>query len=350
MKKSLFDKVLFIGPDIKGKGGISSVLCSYGKMIAPFHYMSSNSRYGTIVGILVLIKLLICMPYYSFVKRIKIVHIHGASGKSFVRKRLIMRWTKLFGRKVVFHCHSAEFESYVDKIGRDKIVRELSEYDSIVVLSQKWFTFFSKSLGLSNIVVINNIVEKVEHNIQKADTDIVKMLFLGAIGERKGIFDLLDVVSRHKNELRNKIKILIGGNGEIDRLKNFIEKNDVADCVEYVGWVSGDRKSELLQECDVVVLPSYNEGLPIVLLEAMANGKPSITTNVGGIPEIVETGANGVVFEPGDKTAIYNAIKLFIDNPQLIKQYGAEGLKRVEKFYPDSVKAQLENLYMQLLK
>lgn len=346
--EQMFENVLFIGPDIKGKGGISSVLNSYSKMITPFHYMPSNSRYGTIVGIFVLIKLLVCLPYYCLVKRIKVIHIHGASGKSFVRKRLIMKWAKLLGRKVVFHCHSAEFELYVEKIGRDKIVGELSEYDSIVVLSQKWAVFFRESLGLSNIVVINNIVEKVEHNIQNIDTGVVKMLFLGAIGERKGIFDLLGVVSLHKNELKNRIKIYIGGNGEIGHLKSFIEENDIADCVEYVGWVSGYKKSELLKECDVVVLPSYNEGLPIVLLEAMAYAKPVITTNVGGIPEIIESGKNGVIITPGDKKALYEAIRLFMDNPQLIAEYGNDGLNRVKDYYPQSVKNQLENLYKQL--
>ena len=349
MRDSIFSKLLYIGPDINGKGGISSVLSSYSRMITPFYYMPSNSRYGTVLGILMLIKLLVWVPYYCLVKRIKIVHIHGASGKSFVRKRLIMKWAKFWGVKTVFHCHSAEFELYVNRMGKDKVVRTLSEYDSVVVLSQKWATFFRKSLGLSNVVVINNIVEKVEYNnVKNIDTGVVKLLFLGAIGERKGIFDLLEVIALHKNELKNKIKILIGGNGEVDRLMNFIKKNDITSCVEYVGWVVGEKKTELLKNCDVVVLPSYNEGLPIVLLEAMAYAKPSITTNVGGIPEIVENGVNGVVINPGDKEAIYNAMKLFIEKPQLIAEYGVEGLKRVEDYYPESVKKQLENLYNQL--
>lgn len=346
----IFEKVLFIGPDIKGKGGISSVLHSYGKMITPFHYMSSNSRYGTIVGLIMLIKLLIILPYYCFVKRIKIVHIHGASGKSFVRKRLIMKWAKLLGRKTVFHCHGGEFKSYVAKTGEKKVLDVLRGYDAIVGLSQKWVNYFNGDLGLMNVIKVNNVVEPVQGVVSNSKyTGKIKMLFLGTICNNKGIFDLLNVIAIHKTELDGKIKLFIGGNGEVERLKSFILQNKLGAVVEYVGWVTGDDKKQLFNNCDIIMLPSYIEGLPIVLLEAMANGKPSVTTNVGGIPEIIENEVNGIVHNPGDKEAIYSAIKLFIDNPQLIKEYGAEGLKKVENFYPDAVKAQLENLYNQLL-
>ena len=63
-QKSIFDKVLYIGPDIKGKGGISSVLASYEKMIPTFYYMSSNSRKGTIMGVFALMKLMLLLPYF----------------------------------------------------------------------------------------------------------------------------------------------------------------------------------------------------------------------------------------------------------------------------------------------
>lgn len=349
MSASNFDNVLYIGPDIKGRGGIASVLASYEKMIPNFHYISSNSRKGTMMGVFALMKLMLLLPYFCYLKGIKIVHIHGASRKSFVRKSIIIRFAKLMRRKVVFHCHGGEFKSYVAEVGELKVLNVLSKCDAIVVLSQKWVDYFKGDLGLKNVVVINNIVEPAQlfdENLKP--TKELKLLFLGAICDNKGIFDLLDVIATNKAEFIGRIKLYIGGNGEVERLQSVILQKQLGEIVEYVGWVTGEDKNRLLKDCDIVMLPSYIEGLPITLLEAMAYAKPSITTNVGGIPEIVESGKNGVIITPGDKKALYEAIRLFMDNPQLIAEYGNDGLNRVKDFYPQSVKSQLENLYKQL--
>ena len=349
MSASNFDNVLYIGPDIKGRGGISSVLASYEKMIPNFHYISSNSRKGTMMGVFALMKLMLLLPYLCYLKGIKIVHIHGASRKSFVRKSIIIRFAKLMRRKVIFHCHGGEFKSYVAEVGESKVLNVLSKCDAIVVLSQKWVDYFKGDLGLKNVFVINNIVEPAQlfdENLKH--TKELKLLFLGAICDNKGIFDLLDVIAMNKAEFIGRIKLYIGGNGEVERLQSVISQKQLAEIVEYVGWVTGEDKNRLLKDCDIVMLPSYIEGLPITLLEAMAYAKPSITTNVGGIPEVIESSKNGVIITPGDKKALYEAIRLFMDNPQLIAEYGDEGLKRVNDFYPQSVKVQLENLYKQL--
>lgn len=349
MGKTIFDKVLYIGPDIKGKGGISSVLASYEKMIPAFHYMSSNSRKGTIMGVFALMKLMLLLPYFCYIKGIKIVHIHGASRKSFARKSLIIRFAKLMRRKVIFHCHGGEFKTYVAEAGESKVLKVLSKCDAIVVLSQKWVDYFKNDLGLKNVVVINNIVEPAQSfDENPTSSKKLKLLFLGAICDNKGVFDMLDVIAANKANLVGRIKLYIGGNGEVERLQSVISQTQLGEIVEYVGWVTGENKNRLLKDCDIVMLPSYIEGLPISLLEAMAYAKPSITTNVGGIPEIIESGKNGAIITPGDKKALYEAIRLFVDNPQLIAEYGDEGLKRVNDFYPQSVKVQLENLYKQL--
>ena len=347
--RSIFEQVLYIGPDIKGKGGISSVLVSYEKMMPKFHYLSSNSRKGTIMGVFALMKLMLLLPYFCYLRGIKIVHIHGASRKSFVRKSLIIRFAKLMRRRVIFHCHGGEFKSYVAEVGEKKVLNTLSKCNAIVALSQKWVDYFKGDLCLKNVYVINNIVEPAQSIAENSmPAKELKLLFLGTICDNKGIFDLLDVIATNKSELIGRIKLYIGGNGEVERLQSVILQKQLGEIVEYVGWITGEDKKCLLKDCDIVMLPSYIEGLPISLLEAMAYAKPSITTNVGGIPEIIESGKNGVIITPGDKKTLYEAIRSFMYNPQLIAEYGNEGLKRVKDFYPQSVKVQLENLYKQL--
>ncbi len=349
--ENIFDKVLFVGPDLNGRGGIASVLRSYSHCVAPFHYMRSNSAKGSLFGIIALIMLLLRLPYFRWVKGMEIVHIHGASGKSFVRKSLIVKLARVLGYKVIFHSHGGLFNDYVKKTGREKVGGILTQCDAIAVLSNNWKEYFEQTFDIKNVYVINNIVFPPTENVGEikiSHREPYILLFLGLICDNKGIFDLLDVIALHKTEFDGKIRLIVGGNGEVERLMFFVSQNQLENIVEYRGWISGDEKTMLLKECDIVVLPSYIEGVPISLLEAMANAKPSITTNVGGIPGIIESGKNGVIIIPGDKNALYNAIRLYIDNPQLITEYGIEGFNRVEYFYPKSVMKQLENLYNRL--
>ena len=107
----------------------------------------------------------------------------------------------------------------------------------------------------------------------------------------------------------------IGGNGEIQRLKELINKHNIEDIVEFLGWISSMEKAIILNSTDVYILPSYNEGLPISILESMSYGKAIISTNVGGIPEIVRNKENGLLINPGELKQMEQAIDFFLENP-----------------------------------
>src|SRR5690606_121092 len=133
--------------------------------------------------------------------------------------------------------------------------------------------------------------------------------------------------------------------GEVESLRNYIENENLSDIVEYVGWVDGQKKNDLLLQCNVLILPSYNEGLPISILEAMSYGKAIIATTVGGIPEIVSDNENGFLFTPGDKETLAFLIKKFTTDPELIKRLGDVSLKKVQPYLIDNVIKQLEVIY-----
>lgn len=100
------------------------------------------------------------------------------------------------------------------------------------------------------------------------------------IGHNKGIYDLIGVIALHKKEFHGRQKLRVGGNGEVDKVKILIKEKKISDIVSYEGWVSGGRKVELLDVSDAYILPSYKEGLPISILEAMSYGLPMISTKV----------------------------------------------------------------------
>lgn len=346
----IFDRTIYIGPDINGKGGISAVLKSYSDNLPGFHYLQSNSRHGTLAGLFYLIYLLAALPVYKYVLGYKILHIHGASGKSFIRKSIIISWGKILGYKIIFHNHGAETREYYAKRGINVIRKTLDKCDHIVVLSSVWKDYYEQTFGYKNVSIVNNIVAHADTSIQAERHSNIRLLFLGHIGHRKGIFDLLDVISDNKDFFDNKIELIIGGNGEIEKLKSVIEQHKLQNMVKYIGWISGRSKFELLANCDILILPSYNEGLPISILEAMAYSKAVIATTIGGIPSIVKNGENGYITTPGDKSAIFDAIKHYMDFPQDIALHGENGLKKVSPFYPESVTKQLYDLYVSILK
>lgn len=351
-KNVIFDKVLFVGPDLNAQGGIASVLRSYSHCVVPFHYMRSNSAKGTLFGIIALIMLLLRLPYFKWVKDVRIVHIHGASGKSFVRKTLIIKWAKVLGYKVVFHNHGGFFGDYVEKRGREKIRNVLIQCDAIVALSNSWKEYFEQTFGFENVFVINNIVfpptESASEIKKTTHSEPLKLLFMGLVCDNKGIFDLLDVVAKRKKNLEGKLEVYVGGLGEVERMNKLITENRLENIVKPCGWVAGSQKESLLVNCDVCVLPSYIEGVPISILEAMANGKAVIASSVGGIPELVENGKTGILHTPGDKEAIYNAIIYFLENPLALTTFGRAAKEKVAPYYPQQVAQELEKMYLKL--
>ena len=112
----------------------------------------------------------------------------------------------------------------------------------------------------------------------------------------------------------------------------------------FEGWVSGEKKTRLLNWADVYILPSFNEGLPISILEAMSYGCPVISTPVGGIPEVVRD--NGTLVTPGDSEEIFRAIAKYVDNPEIIQTEGKESVTNVAPYLAENVMKELKELYL----
>lgn len=339
------------------RGGIGSVIETYSKYFDIFNFISSygisNNKFTIAVKFLKSLVQLTLKFLYD--RNIEILHIHGAAKGSLVRKFIIFLYSKyFFNKKVIFHCHGSEMEIFYNS--SPLMVKKIIEFffnnvDLIICLSKSWESFFKINFNPIKIIVLENIVERNSEfqskNLMKAQ--LIKFLFLGAIGNRKGIFDLLDVIANNKNEFSGRIKLLVGGNGEISRLKKVIKDYQLQDIVEYKGWVTGDLKIKLFNEAAIYILPSYNEGLPISILEAMSFGMPIISTYVGGIPEIVRNEFNGFLISPDDKQAIYASMKRFIDNRALCKEYGQHSLEVVTPYFAENVIPKLNLIYNQLL-
>lgn len=351
LSKDISNNILTIGPDFKNhRGGVGAVLEVYSRYFEVFKFLPSFSEGTPLKKIFFFFFFLIKLIYrFLFDTNIKIVHVHGASYGSFYRKFITFLVVKfVFRKKYIYHIHGAEFQIFYKKskyLSRQLIKFNFNHADQIICLSQSWYNFFNSNFNVKKIDIVPNIIDYPNENVIKSTSNELIFLFLGYIGNRKGIYDLIDVINKHKLKYKHKIKLIIGGNGEVELLEKKINQNGLFEIINYIGWVSDVQKSQYLKNCDVYILPSYNEGLPISILEAMSYGKPIISTKIGGIPEIVIQGRNGILIEPGDIDGIESSIDFFINNEDTLRKFGEESKIIIENYMPEKVLNKLHSIY-----
>lgn len=349
------NNVLFIGPDYHNhRGGIGAVLEVYGKNIYPFKFIPTYSNRSAWHKFYFFLRAIFLLCYkFATDREIQIVHIHSSSRGSFLRKSVLMLLCKLFRKKTIFHIHASEFHIFYQnaRMLRGYVRWILQRTDTVVCLSGRWKKFFTENFKIKELVIINNVIEYVTQKKEPIqNTRKINLLFLGQIGNRKGIFDLIEVLHKNRKNFNGKYHLIVGGNGEVGRLQKLIHEYNLEDHIEYAGWVNGNKKSELLQKCDVYVLPSYNEGLPVSVLEALAHGKPVISTKVGGIPEVIHSHYNGWLMKAGDRLALEAILTEVFANKPLLRRYGINSLKISRNYTPGVVLESLDVLYRKLAK
>ncbi len=322
-----------------------SVLQAYRDALPTFHFISTNSRRGLIPGLFNFARTLVALPFIRLFRPYTTLDIHGANGKSWTRKRLIINLGHILGYKIVFHMHGGELRKYVAAKGTEYYMKCFRKCRHVVFLTDAWTKYAQQELGCTNAVTLMNIVPTPTMAKQpRTEGAPISLVYLGYIYKEKGIFDLLDVIASNRDRWLGHLTLTIGGQWNEDRVLNFIKDNDLGGIVKFVGWVSGDDKATILSKTDILILPSYYEGLPISILEAMSYAMPVITTPVGGIPEVVTDGVEGTLFTPGDKAAMTRAIDRYIECPGLIIKQGNAGWEKSKLFSPEHIVNRLSQI------
>lgn len=246
--------------------------------------------------------------------------------------------------------------------GRRIINRMLSHItDKIVAVSEevkKDIIRYDK-IEPSKVVVLPNGIDVERFNPKGNFADIRKEFsikegalvvgFVGRIVPAKGLQYLIDSIPYVKGEFKN-IKLLVIGEGSIvARLHEQAKEKKVYDSIIF----TGRRRDipDILSCIDIFVMPSIAEGLPNALLEAMAMGKPIVATEVGGIPEVMKNGVNGLLVPPRDPIALATAMKGLIGNDRLAAQMGYAARDLVlDKFSMRAITQKWQTLYLSILK
>ena len=316
--------VLMIGVDKTSLGGMLTVVENY-KQSEKFCKATNLLYIPVVTHANKISKLLFFLRAYLKIiiifisKEIDIVHVHMSSKGSAYREGVILLTAKIFHKKTLAHMHAAEYEKWFYSLGymNKKIVSFLlKKADVILALGEKWRKVYEDVTGCkSKVEILYNAVNVPRENYYNADAK--EILFLAHMIERKGIDDLLDSISAIGNDIPDDIVFVLYG---ADRENNIIEKicdRKLSTKVKYKGWLSNDEKDNCFKNVMLNVLPSYNEGLPMTILETMAYGIPNISTQIAAIPEVIRNGENGILIMPGDKKRLSEKLKNIISDREM---------------------------------
>ncbi|MEW6295840.1 MAG: glycosyltransferase family 4 protein [Candidatus Diapherotrites archaeon] len=173
--------------------------------------------------------------------------------------------------------------------------------------------------------VIYNGFNKDLFNYSSKDEGYI--LFVGRLSQRKGTFNLLKAIKGAQARLH------IIGDGELkQKIIEFTKKSDLQEKIKLLGWLQGKKLARQFKECSFLVCPSTYEPFPLVVLEAMACGKAVIAANVSGIPELIQDGKNGLLFNPFNENELKEKIVYLRDNAGERKRLGGNALKTARRF------------------
>jgi glycosyltransferase involved in cell wall biosynthesis len=288
-------------------------------------------------------------------RRVLLVHVHAASNASFWRKSTFILLALLAHRPVIFHLHGGGFMDFYNRCQggiRQRAIRFILDHATeIIVLTEEWRRRVSVMTTNANISVISNPVDiqfPVDFGQSQRKANVV--LYLGRLEREKGLFELIDAISTVRCKFPD-VQLWFAGDGNQAEISGYAAAKGLGDAVEFLGWVSGDAKARVLAEATVSVLPSYREGLPMAVLEAMAAGLPLVATRVGGIPDVVENGVTGILVEPKDSDSIAQAILKLLGDPALRTRMAEAGRARIaERYSIEYVIPQIEALYGKIMR
>jgi glycosyltransferase involved in cell wall biosynthesis len=339
--------ILMVGTDPCTKGGISTVVRGYtdAGLFERYdvHYVVTHLDGNLFAKAAIALKGWFRVVVLLAILDAPLVHIHLSSRASFWRKFVVCVAARIARRPYVLHLHGSEFmQFYEAECGplRQRLVRVVFRGAALTLaLSEQWRMNVQKICPEANVEVLPNSVSLpgaatlIQRNVESAE---LVVLFLGRLGTRKGVFELLEAFARVTPRFP-MARLVCAGDGAVEEAIERARSLKISQRVSCPGWLSADQVGEALRTAAVFVLPSHAEGLPMALLEAMSWQLPVIATPIGGIPQVVTGGCNGLLVPPGDVDQLANALARLLQDRALRARLGAAARATIEEGYSASV-------------
>jgi glycosyltransferase involved in cell wall biosynthesis len=345
-------KVLVLTPDPRLAGGVGQFLRT---LIA--HLPESTETRVLVVGQRASDRCHVCRPLRPLLdglrllmraRRVDVVHVNPSLGaKSMLRDGLFLLLLTLARRSAVvvfFHGWDARVAAAV---GRRRWRRALfraafGRADHVFVLAEAFRgELIDLGLEAGRVELTTTMFDGAElagwqeFGGSRAGSG-GRLLFLGRMVTDKGLYELLDAFAGLRPRFPNLELVMAGDGPERGRLQQHACQLGAADAVHWPGFVSGAAKCRWLGSADLFVLPSYREGCPVALLEAMAMGLPVVASAVGGIPHVVEDGVNGVLIPEVSAATLGCALERLLTDPGRRQAMGEANRDKAWRYYEAS--------------
>jgi glycosyltransferase involved in cell wall biosynthesis len=285
---------------------------------------------------------------------IALLHIHTAANGSIVRKSVHISIGKMFRIPVVVHMHAADFVPFysgLPEFGRRMVTYFMRKADRFIVLGDSWRRYYIDTVGLDprRVAVLRNAVPGPASLAPKpAAAGPCRMIFLGILSNRKGLNELIRALA-DPSVAGLSWTLDVAGNGDQAPFANLAEQLGISSKVRFRGWMESSVARGLLSQSDILLLPSHHEGLPMVILEAMAYGVAVIATRVGSVDEAVTNNATGILVEPGNVPELAEALRRLISDRELRASMGTAGRERyLREFHIGRLNERLETMFAEL--
>lgn len=229
-----------------------------------------------------------------------------------------------FGFRLPEKVRASAFTACVSKFGRARLMHVCPRDD--------WEKLCVVRCGLKGVDV---------NPFPAASGDGPMMLCVGRLSAEKGHFVLLDAMERIQERMIPARLTIVGDGPLREELAARARLLPRPDAVRFTGSLSPDKVAEQFAACSLVVLASFSEGVPLVLMEAFSHGRPVVATRVGGIPELVEHRVSGLLVSPGDVDELAQAIEMLITDPGMSEEMGKKGALKVEQEFNENSSANL---------
>ena len=326
--------VLMLGPSKTVKGGMTTVVENYFKYgldkRVNLKYIETINDKNIILKVFKMIKGF--FHFMAIVKKYDIIHIHMASRMSTFRKGIYIRVAKKLNKKIILHIHGGEYKLFIEECNKKQkkyVFKTLNLADKVIVLSEEWKNYFSNIVESEKIVILYNSIIIPEDFKKNVNTK--KIIFLGRIEKGKGIYELVEVIEKLIKVYPNTYLYIAGTGIEEHNIKNIIKRKKLEGNIKMLGWINEVQKQKYLKESSYIILPSYNEGMPMCLIEGMAYKNIAISTNVGGIPKIIDNLHNGLLIKAGNNKQLYETIEMLFHDKKLREKISKNARKTIEE-------------------
>ena len=262
----------------------------------------------------------------DFMRKNGIVHLHNHIAKASCTVAMLA--SAISGIPYSFTMHGPDdfFEAVHwrlgEKIARATFVAAISDF------ARSQGMLYADRQHWAKIHVVHCGIDPARYAGSPA-TSGAHLLFVGRLAAVKGVPVLFEALSLARNTRPDLHLTLIGDGPERAALQN--EAIPLGDAVRFVGYQSQDAVAQMLKQVQALVLPSFAEGVPVVLMEAMAAGLPVIATRIAGIPELIDDGISGILVPPGDAAVLADAILAVTSDPARSAAMGNAGRAKVDR-------------------